>query len=319
MTDKKKNAILDKASKMYLEYEYKNLFEYLNACKGQFQIDTKRENKKFNHLFALVDAFQNNLSDAEELCNECIKVEPKEIDYYFVLSYVFLKLREYDKVLTNTKYYLINHKNKKIGNLSHTYSKHFKCQIYSFIGTAQAEIGNYEEAVTQFLKAIKTEKENQLPYLQLVNLYLHTNEYSQAEQLIQKGIKNCNQIQELRLLEKSLEISQQSPTLNQFKFDVEFSEIDQLNPNSQDYATLTILADTYKNDKKYEKALQIYEVLLHVEPNNERLLFSLSECYLIMGHEDSAIIGFERVLALAPGHKFAQEQLDRYKKAEFVN
>ena len=63
-----------------------------------------------------------------------------------------------------------------------------------------------------------------------------------------------------------------------------------------------------------EKALQLYEILLNIEPNNERLLLTISDCYLLMGHEDSAVVGFERVLSLVPGHKFAQEQLERYKK-----
>ncbi len=84
-----------------------------------------------------------------------------------------------------------------------------------------------------------------------------------------------------------------------------------LQTNQDDHALKIVLAEAYKKEGEYEPALLQYESLLHIEPNNIALLYALSDCYLLMGHSDSALIGFRRVLSLKPDYKPAQEQINR--------
>ncbi len=204
MSNKKQKNILPKAEKIYFSNDNSSLLEYLTPYKKKYQIKDSRDNKIFNHLLAFAYAIQNKLPEAEKHCRDCIAVESSLLDYYFVLTYVHLAMREYDKVLKYSDLYFETYDKMNSAEFNYAYTTNYQCQAYNFIGSAHMELGNSKKAVKYFLKAIQTEKENHLPYLNLVNLYINNKEYEQAKKIIQKGMKSCSQIQELRLLEKSL-------------------------------------------------------------------------------------------------------------------
>ncbi|HLC40447.1 MAG TPA: glycosyltransferase, partial [Methylomirabilota bacterium] len=61
------------------------------------------------------------------------------------------------------------------------------------------------------------------------------------------------------------------------------------------------LASLYAARGRYMEAITLYEQVLSTEADLETLL-DLAECYRQMGAEDSARVGYERVLQVAPGH-----------------
>lgn len=71
----------------------------------------------------------------------------------------------------------------------------------------------------------------------------------------------------------------------------------------------SILAGLYFGAERYSDALGLLEEQLRSKPTDVSTLFTLSECYLKMGHEGSAIIGYRRVLELSPGFEPAQKRL----------
>ena len=204
MSKKKQKNILQKAEKIYFSNNNSSLLEYLMPYKTKYQIKDSQDNIIFNHLLAFAYAIQNRLPEAEKHCCDCLAVETTPLDCYFVLTYVHLAMREYDKVLQYSELYFETYDKMNSAEFNYAYTISHQCQVYNFIGSAHMELGNNNKAVKYFSKAIETEKENHLPYLNLVNLYINTKEYEQAKKILQKGMKSCSQIQELRLLEKSL-------------------------------------------------------------------------------------------------------------------
>jgi len=75
------------------------------------------------------------------------------------------------------------------------------------------------------------------------------------------------------------------------------------------YEILILLGDLYQNLNESVKAMNYYERYLKIYPSEISPLFSLSNCYLTMGHRDSAILGFTRILQLDPDFKPAQDIL----------
>ena len=57
-------------------------------------------------------------------------------------------------------------------------------------------------------------------------------------------------------------------------------------------------------------AIENFEQILSINPRDLEALFGLSECYLHMGHRDSAILGYRQALAIAPEFEPAQTRLN---------
>ena len=82
-----------------------------------------------------------------------------------------------------------------------------------------------------------------------------------------------------------------------------------LETNRQDKQIARMAADLHANSGEYSSAVSHYETVLASDPSDHASLYNLSECYLQMGHIDSARLGFERVLKLAPEFEQAQKRL----------
>ena len=88
---------------------------------------------------------------------------------------------------------------------------------------------------------------------------------------------------------------------------VVFEKYIELEPDR--YEILPLLGDLYQNMNDCSKAMNYYERYLKMYPSAAGVLFNLSNCYLIMGHKDSAILGFTRILQIDPKFKPAQDKL----------
>ena len=70
-----------------------------------------------------------------------------------------------------------------------------------------------------------------------------------------------------------------------------------------------IIGDLYSKLGEFDLAISYYEKYLQAIPHDPLAMYNLSECYLNMGHRDSAILGYQRVLQLDADFKPAQKRL----------
>ena len=81
----------------------------------------------------------------------------------------------------------------------------------------------------------------------------------------------------------------------------------QLEPS--DIAVLSILGELCYHTNDYQTALSYLEQYLRHQPTDYRALMLLSDCYLNMGHQDSALVGYQKVLQLEPGYQPASDRI----------
>lgn len=72
------------------------------------------------------------------------------------------------------------------------------------------------------------------------------------------------------------------------------------------------LAEKYKKELNYDKALQIYEELLAVDPDNTTYMVSSAEIKVLMGNESEALATYQKILSLEPDNLNANIYLGNY-------
>lgn len=70
-----------------------------------------------------------------------------------------------------------------------------------------------------------------------------------------------------------------------------------------------LLGDLAVAEGDFGAALPRYETVLRLQPQDSLALFRVAECYLALGHEDAAKLGFTKVLEQEPGFKPARQRL----------
>ena len=78
--------------------------------------------------------------------------------------------------------------------------------------------------------------------------------------------------------------------------------------------TYQLAGDISLQIKEYSNAIGYYESYLAKAPATPIILHRVSDCYLFMGHEDAALLGYQRVVALDPGFEPALERLRQLEK-----
>lgn len=81
----------------------------------------------------------------------------------------------------------------------------------------------------------------------------------------------------------------------------------ELVPDDEEISSL--LGDMLSQSGDYITTLSFYERQLSRFPNDLTALLRLSDCYLHMGHSDSAVIGYRRVLSIDPENRSARQRL----------
>ncbi len=81
----------------------------------------------------------------------------------------------------------------------------------------------------------------------------------------------------------------------------------EVNPDECDIRLL--VADLCRQIEEFGQSIPHYESILTAQPENKPALLGLSESYRLMGHEDTALLGFKRLLQLDPECQPAQERV----------
>ncbi|MFH1687362.1 MAG: tetratricopeptide repeat protein, partial [bacterium] len=177
----------------------------LKPAQGLLPEASLSQRRKYHRLLALGQAHANRLLDAEQTCLTALADEPNVPDYYFVLTYVALSLREFDKARQWAEAYLKTQPTSGAGDRSMGFcvSVSHRSQVINLLGSAHMEQGRLESAAECFRDAIGADPGNHLPYLNLANTYLRLHRRNDAIKVIQKGLSSCRQIGDLRLMNES--------------------------------------------------------------------------------------------------------------------
>ena len=197
--------VLEKAVGLYFQKKLKKSIALLQTVdRTDFKNDVEKLN--YHRLLAFAYANDNNYADAEAEALKGIEINKDDRDFYFVLAYVYSNYKDYDRCLENAETFLQLHKKafKKDSGAGYLSHKHLHL-LYNFMGLAYKAKDNLEKSRKNFLKAIELNPSYDHPYLNLANFLLFKGEYKEADRIVEKGLKNCSQVHELRLMKKSLE------------------------------------------------------------------------------------------------------------------
>lgn len=128
------------------------------------------------------------------------------------------------------------------------------------LGLLNNGTGKYEEAATEFQRALQLEPTNDDAAIGLARAYTSLNRLNEAEETYQRAIK--------------------------------------LRPNH--YKTYAWLGFFYVQQAQYEKAAQIYQKLTGLAPENPEAYYNLGAAYLFLGRDQDAIAALEKSIKLRP-------------------
>lgn len=166
--------------------------------------------QKFRYytLKALAHAHSGELSESEQLCEQGLLEFPDAMDFYYILSFIKLSMREYKTAIECAEKYLQLLKTKPVLDgmpLPLCGSKAHLSQLENILGNAFRESKQVKQAIEHYQAAIKSDPANHLPYLNLVSTHTHLGDNEKAKAVVEQGLAKCNQVQDLRILKQSLE------------------------------------------------------------------------------------------------------------------
>ncbi len=186
-----------------LESEIVDVVESLEA---KYPFGSKHDCDLYDRLLAFGYTSVNRLLDAEKICRRGLAATSAGLDYHFVCSYIHLSLREYDKAVASANEYLAQFDELRAASATpdeFTFSDAHRSQVFNYLGSCLQERGELDNARVQFDLALQADPGNHLPYLNLVNIARRQNDVKTAKAIVARGLDECRQIQELRLLSES--------------------------------------------------------------------------------------------------------------------
>ncbi|MDD3732271.1 MAG: tetratricopeptide repeat protein [candidate division Zixibacteria bacterium] len=162
----------------------------------------------YNRLLAIGYSHLGRFVDSEKAVLRGLEEYPHSLDFYYVLCFLKLSLREYDDAIQAAQKYIslrekINGKRLKVPEFSSTGAH--ATQLYNFLGVALREKEEFDEAERAFREAIAADRGNHLPYINLSQMLVQWNKMSSAREVVGMGMKKCRQVQELRMLMESFD------------------------------------------------------------------------------------------------------------------
>lgn len=171
------------------------------------------------------------------------------------------------------------------------------------LSNALVQTGRVPQAIDVFLtyarqNALTAEMQNDLG-----NCYYRLQDFSKAEQSYRQAVELSPR---LNLAKRNLGLA----LAMQHKSDEAIDVLTQcLEADPEQGELFHVIADLFVSNRSFSEALGNYEKYLQRYPTDVAALCRLSDCYLQLGHKDSAILGYQRVLQLDPGFPAAKYRL----------
>jgi len=186
----------------------KKIVEAIEPLEGQYPFPNKHQRGDYNRLLAIGYSHVGRYVDSEKAVFRGLEEYPDSLDFYYVLSYLKLSLREYDATVEAAEKFISL---REAIRKDKTHPKAFSstgahaAQLYNFLGVAYRDKKDLEAAVGAYQKAIEIDPGNHLPFLNLANLYIQQDKTGRAREVVKQGLKECRQVQELRMLMDSFD------------------------------------------------------------------------------------------------------------------
>ncbi len=199
------SSSLKKARLLYAKNRLSDTIDLLTKHSLDISNIDKTNALEYYRLLAFSLTNKNEYNKAHDITIEALKLDENDRDFYFVQSFIATSFKDYRRVLECGLKFLNLLENDR-SKADHKYLSNGQFHLlYNYLGLAYKSQGDFDKAIEYLNKAITEDSKYMHPYLNLGNLYLQQKNYDKAEKIIDKGIKNCSQVQELQLLKKSLE------------------------------------------------------------------------------------------------------------------
>ncbi len=186
------------------------ILEAIDPVEERYPLSDANDNSRYDRLRCLGLAQAQRLVEAERVASRGQGANGDNLDYWWCLAYVHLSMREHAAAIEASRAYLKElesiHREKRTVAAYCGSSGHL-AQLHNFLGSALMETGREEEAIAAFGESARHDPGSQYPYLNLVNLHRRRGEADMARKALAKGLKKAREVQELRLLEETLEKS----------------------------------------------------------------------------------------------------------------
>ncbi len=177
------------------------IIEAVSILEKRYPFPHPAQRTLYNRLLAFGYVSGHHFSEAEEYIQRGLREAPDAIDFYYALAYLKASMREYEEAAEASEKYLAQYDSavtKPEQHFSAT-SRH-RAQLLNFLATSYQNLMRTEAAVDTFEQSIAEDPGNHLPYLNLASLYVQKRNWAKAEAVVDRGLKSCRQIQELRML-----------------------------------------------------------------------------------------------------------------------
>ena len=213
---------------------------------------------------------------------------------------------------------------------------------YNNRGVSLSELGLFDEAIKEYKKAIKTNKNYWQTYINLGSTFYENRQYNECIKVSRKGLKIApNNDALLYNLGKALErIGQRDEAMVEFRKIIDMSKDDyylsiahllignilyikgqisdaiqnikkasELNPKLLE--AYKALATIYHKNKRYDEAINEWKKALKITPDNPVLHFNLGNCYLSVLKYENALDEFDIAFQINKNRRPRDKELDR--------
>ena len=194
-----------KARLLYAQNRFSDTIKLLEKLPKSSVLEENNNTLEYYRLLSFSLTNEKEYNKAHDITSEALKLDENDRDFYFVQAFIATNFKDYKRAIEcSLKFLYLLKKNKSKNDFKYL-SKGQLHLLYNYLGLAHKSQKDYENAVKYLKKAIDDNPKYTHPYLNLGNLYLQQKEYNKAKEIVEKGLKNCSQVQELLLLKKSLE------------------------------------------------------------------------------------------------------------------
>lgn len=178
---------------------------------------------------------------------------------------------------------------------------------YKNYAIAQQMLGNVDQAIEALKCAESMSPKDNDRTLLLGRLLLQTGQKEAAERLMESAVRRCTGKEKAVLLRQIAEVHLEHGNLEEAEKRLTAS----LQFHSSDVETYNRLGLVLRKQRKYEKALQCYQMALTVHPEHGGIYYNMGILFATKGDYDSARVYFESALAVDPNFEEARKMLQR--------
>ena len=250
------------------QYYYVNNLEdkvlsVLQPLERQYPFSDAARRRKYDHLIAFGYVREHGFAEAEPVIARALEDCPEALDLYYALAYLKVSLREFGDALEACRKYLsaFDESAAAPAGTHFTATSAHRSQLLNFMATAYRETAETGLAIETWQQAISADPTNHFPYLNLANLYMQEKDCGSAESTVRAGLRDCRQVQELRMLASRLENSATISACMIVKNEEEMLE--NCLRSIRDWVDEIVIVDTGSTDRTVEIAKSFGATVYH--------------------------------------------------------